>query len=408
MGEGPLLILGGGRHQLATIRRAREAGLTTLVIDVGPNPVARPEADIFIKCDTTDIPAALEHARDHRVRGVIAPATDVAVLTQALIASELGLTGPSPEAARIFTNKACFRAYCQTEAIAHPSFETLKPDAGMPDALPFSPAILKPATGSGGRGCAKVLTLSNLEAAWPDFLAASPDGEGVLEAWIDGRNLTLEGFLKDGAFAFAMVTERLVPPPPHVGTIGHVFPSGLARVEEETVRQAVRDVCIAAGVHDGPVDADVILSDGGVVYILEVSPRTGGNNLSVLAAATQGIDLTGAAIGYAVGDLPTVQKCLAPQQDAMAGTSLVFHSPTSARLFHDADFDPGGFGGMHGFGVDYTNGAIVPAFRSGRDRLGSMTLTAERREDLPEQVARAYVAMGWALEPLVSGSNHTC
>src|SRR3954464_13348905 len=104
-----LLVLAAAQYQMDAIRTAKRLGYRVVTTDNIPGNPGHALADEAYGIDTTDLDAVLEIARAEKIDGVVAPCTDVAVVTAAHLADELDLPGVPVAAARIVTDKLAFR-----------------------------------------------------------------------------------------------------------------------------------------------------------------------------------------------------------------------------------------------------------------------------------------------------------
>ncbi len=395
MTDRPVLVLGGSRYQLPYIQAAQRIGRRVICLDINPDPPGRALADVFIQCDTTDHDRALEIARHQQVAGVIAPATDVAVSTKAIIDDALGLQGPPVDAAQILTDKAEFRRWRDG---AENGVPWVRVDTGrMPDRMPLAPPfIIKPNRASGGRGARRIDTLAELQSVWRTWDDQIREGGAIAETWLDGKELSLEGFLRDGQFWFALVTSRQTPDLPCVATIGHRRPCGLQAPVQEQIIGHVEDVCRQLGVTDGPIDADIIYTT--VPHILELSPRPGGNELAHLVSAVLGIDYPELAVQSALGEAP---QGSAPEPCRRAAALDILHAPQSSRLTYQTDQLEAvqARQGLDILQIDVPSGTGVPGFKSGRDRLGAVLSTGSTVLAAEQAIVDALETISWTLSP---------
>lgn len=395
MTDKDFLVLGGSRYQLPYIKAARNLGYRTICFDIGDNPPARSTADVFVQCDTSDKERAVHFAREFDIVGVLAPATDIAVTTKAYIDQKLGLAGPSITAAEILTDKTRFREYRDKAGLPGPAWMTIDTQT-CPESLPLPPPfIVKPNRSSGGRGARRVETLANFQAAWDSWDAPIRASGALVEAWLEGIELSLEGFLRDGKFWFALITSRQTARTPFVATAGHSWPADLSAKATNDVIMSVEQICRQLDIADGPVDADLIYTAR--PELLELSPRPGGNCLSQLVGAVYGIDYPEWVVRAALGERPR-GPTLRPRVGA--GAITILNSPVDATVFYreECRCGPSEKPGLEMLEIDYVPGSRVPAFHSGRDRLGAIVATGCDRRQTEELIAATLTDLEWRLE----------
>lgn len=96
-----ILLLGGSAQQITAIETARKLGYYTVLCDFLPDNPGQFHADKFYLISTTDKEAVLEVARNEKVDGVLAYASDPAAPASAYVAEKMGLPGNPYESVKI-------------------------------------------------------------------------------------------------------------------------------------------------------------------------------------------------------------------------------------------------------------------------------------------------------------------
>ncbi len=366
--------------------------LRVVTLDNRPDNPGHALADESFNVDTTDRDAVLEVAESLGVRGVMAPCTDVAAPTAAHVARRLGLAGPPLDAMQVLCDKSAFSNWLIERGLGRPGARIVGvgEDVDGTSGGHVFPLIVKPARSSGGRGASIVNDPSQLEAA-VDAACHAGHGDVLIEQFIEGHQLTIEGFLVAGRLAAFLVTDRLVAAPPHVATRGHLTPSSIGAEQAACLSSMVAEMLVSIGVADGPFDADVIW-DGNRLWYLEVSPRLGGNGLTDLWPLATGIDIVEQAIRYAMGMPDTIRV------DATGGPAgLAILGLRSDGVMPWAEVDVHtvrGLCGVEQLDLDYAPEDLGQAFKSGRDRLGMVMVTGEDRREVEVRIAEATSHLG--------------
>jgi biotin carboxylase len=393
MAEKSLLVLAASRYQLEAIRKAQELGIRVITTDNTPSNPGHRLADRSYTVDTTDRERVLDLARQERIDGIIAPATDVALPTAAYVAGALGLPGPSVEAARILTGKWQFRQFLQHKGLPCPRFSsaTSTGEIQRQCGAGTAPWIVKPNRASGSRGIVVVDNLSAIDRPLDEAIRLSIDSQVIIEEWLDGTQHSCEGFLSDGSLAFVLMTDRRTAPRPYTATAGHVVPSRLDGSAGRDLLDQLETVFSALGLRDGPFDCDFVSTPSGV-YLLEVTPRLGGNSLSALVEAACGFDIVKAAVRYACGEEVLVADGLSPRPSAI----LILGVNDEGCLWFNADEvaalkrEPW----VRHLAMDYPVGTTVRPFVDGRERIGEALLTGHDRDDLDRHVCELETRLG--------------
>lgn len=382
-----LLILGASRYQLPAIETARRLGLRVVTADNVPANPGHALADLACEVDTTDREAILALARRERVAGVLASCTDVAVPTAALVSRELGLSGPPLEAAEICCDKAAFRAWMRREGFRTPEWHLVGPSTAWDESAWGGRAwMLKPTRSSGSKGVRQVTGEADYRAGLPPAIGASLSGEAVLEAYLEGRHGTAEGLIRGGRVVFHVLTRRLTAPPPYGATRGHVWPGGWSAEEEACVMELLGKAAARMGLEDCLFDADFIV-EGGRVWLLEFSPRQGGNSLNRLLEASHGISLVEWGVQLAVGG--PLRPVLRQERRAAVVRILGVDRPGRLRYREDVVTRLNKEPWVVHLGMDHAPGTLVRAFVDGTCRVGELVVQAERAEEAMERAEEA-------------------
>jgi biotin carboxylase len=287
-----LVVLGAGPAQLGALRAARRAGVQTIACDRSPHALALRLGlvDVHEPISTFDVDGIERVAREHSAGGLIAPGTDGPVRVAAEVASRLGLAHPlSPGVAVVATDKRAQRAAFAAAGVPQPAL--LDPGA------PYErPVVVKPSLAQGQRGLTRVERPEELALALERARAESRDGEALVEELIDGDEVTVNAFLRDGFHPVA-VTDRERASAFGVAT-AHVYP---ARAGTEEAIAAAAAACAALGIVRGPVYVQIVLSVDGP-RVMEVAARLGGGHDAELCLAATGIDLATLAVRAALGE----------------------------------------------------------------------------------------------------------
>lgn len=371
-----LVILAASIYQVPFIRRAKQLGYRVATCDNRPENPGHALADVHANIDTTDAPAVTAFAKWVGAHGILAAATDVALPSVAYAARALGLSGPSEEAVAILCDKPAFRVHQQKTGLPHPEFIVLSPNT---DAPPLGgPWLVKPDRSSGSKGVALAMDEQELKMRVDEARAHALGGDVVLERFIEGQQGTLEGVAEKGRIVASLVTDRLTAPAPFVATQGHRTPSSLQPKQISALRDQVQKVTQYFEL-DGPFDCDFVATQSDC-YILEVSPRAGGNAIAQLVEAATGFDWRGYVVSKACGDARAIER-----EWSVRPTGLVILGVNrEGRLTYNSEqvgalrAEPW----MLDFALDTVHGALVKPFTDGRHRIGQAIFTASSRAEL--------------------------
>lgn len=298
-----LLILGASVYQIPAIKTAKRMGYQVIVTDGVSSSPGFALADRCFNIDTTDINGVYTLAEVQNISGIMAPATEAALMTAAYVSERLGLPGPSVAAVEMVTHKQRFRALqTQLGLITPRIFPITKKE--FPDHL-FDGRkwLIKPNCASGSKGVFVVYRADEFRSYIGQSEKFSRDGKVFLEEYIEGTQHTCEGIIENGLVALYLITDRDTAPLPHTVTTGHRFPSCLPETVQYKSLKFIENILSHLNIKDGPFDCDFIVSHKNEVVLLEMTFRLGGNSLSYLFQAALGFDLLSYAVSYACGDI---------------------------------------------------------------------------------------------------------
>lgn len=382
------MILGAGVYQVPLIQKARELGLETIVVSYpGPYPGLE-MADKALLIDTTDARTVLDAARREKIDGITTTGTDVAVRTMGVVCDELGLPGLSERCARCLTDKAAMKEMFRRGGVPTSRFKvvsTLDEACEAASLLAF-PVMVKACDVSGSRGITKVESESDMEAAYLAARRATHTAHIIVEKFVEGTEIGVDGFVVDGHMAlFAPHTKFTLS----VGGVtipsGHAFPPQLSALARESSRDALARAIRASGLRTGAFNSDVIISPDESAYVLEMGARCGATGIPELITIHTGIDyyeqIIRASLGLSVS-LETVPELI----PCMSGLLFSDHDGTVRYIDEERLSDTASrFAAT--VSLDVKSGDRVHAAHDGTDRFGSVILPASHREELEMAVA---------------------
>jgi biotin carboxylase len=277
------LILGGGVFQLDLIRRVQTLGYRAVVTDISADAAGSTVADEFVAVDTNDRVALLDVARQHRVQLVLGDQADRVVPIQGWLNSRLGLPGIDEATAERFTNKLAMRDALARTGVAMPRYavaSSLAAARKLAASMGY-PVVLKPKLSWASMGVFKVDSPDELAQHYPETLRHAADGRILVEEFVDGLEITVEGYCHGGRFYLLAVSEKAHFAHQVCVARRLAYPPRLpANVLERIERDAAR-VVEGLGLREGISHAEYRLRDE-IPYLIEVAARGGGNRISSL------------------------------------------------------------------------------------------------------------------------------
>ena len=273
------------------------------VLAGGPGRRASERA-VVVPLDEPDAAADVIVALDGRraVDAVVA-VDDRGVLAAATAGARLGFPHNPPDAVAATRDKAAMRRALAAAEVPQPPFMLIDDELPEPDDFPF-PWVLKPVDRSGSQG---VIRADDLDAAHDAAarIRALSDGPLLVEQYVAGVEVAVEGLLRDGELTVLAVFDK--PDPlegPYFEETIYVTPSrlpveSLGRAEIVTSR-----ACAAIGLVEGPVHAELRIErrgDGDRVHVIEVAARSIGGLCARTLRFGAGIALEELVLRHALG-----------------------------------------------------------------------------------------------------------
>lgn len=301
-----ILFLGGSLFQIPPIKYAKEQGHYVITCDYLPDNPGHKFAHEFHNVSTTDKDAILKLAKELKVDGIVAYASDPAAPTQTYVANKLGLPSNPYESVEILARKDLFRDFLKKHNFLVPksnSFYRLEDAKNWIDELTF-PIIVKPVDSSGSKGVTKVVKKEDIQNAFEYALIFSREKKIVLEEFFvrDGYQIAGDGFVVNGELVFRCwanehfdkLCNPLVP-------IGESFPSIMNNYTLEQAHSETQRLLNLLGIKMGALNFDFHYNKNGDFSFLELGPRNGGNLIPEVIKYATGVDLIKYTVDSALG-----------------------------------------------------------------------------------------------------------
>ncbi len=384
-----LLVLGGAEKSLPLVRHAQARGHGVVLCDRDPQNPCRELADDFIELSTVDHARIVEAVSPQGVQGVVSFGSDVNAVSAARIAAALGLPGNPPDSVVAMVRKDRFREFLAGHGFAAPmsasfaSAHEVDP-RGQPMRLPV---IVKPVDGAGSAGVSKLAEWSGLDAAFARALEASRERRAVVEEFIDRRHPHMIGgdvFVMDGQVRFwgLLNSHRACASSPFLPT-GTSFPIALDDRDRQAVMATIQRLVSALGIRFGGLNVELMFDQDGRLFVIELAPRNGGNQIPELLRMATGVDLIGALVDAALGE----PVDLTPRPEPAFVANYMLHSPR-AGLFREVTLSDTILPFVVDQVLSVTSGDQVRAFERATDSLGTLSLRFPSAEQQQAALSR--------------------
>jgi biotin carboxylase len=284
-----VLILGVASVQLDAVLELKRMGIETFAIAMAKDGPAADEADHFSMINILDEEKVIAYIKEQGIDVVYSTGSDLAMPVACRISERLGMPHfVSSEAAYICNHKNAMRTALTQECEGNIPFQVLEQKEQITIGFP---AILKPSDAQGQRGIFKINSQSEFEEHFEEAKSYSREGKAIVEKFIDGSEVSVNGYMVNGVLRFFVVSDRDTWPE-YTGLIHrHIVPGkAFQQTEKEQMRHILEDACNRIGILNGPVYFQMKVMDGHP-YIIEMTPRLDGCHMwNVLERAT-GVNL---------------------------------------------------------------------------------------------------------------------
>lgn len=373
-----LMVLGAGIYQLPLIRTARKMGLYTVAVSIpGPYP-GFAEADECIYLNTIDSEALLIEAKNRKIDAVCTTGTDVAIPSLACICDELKLPGISGQAARTLTDKCAMKDMFRKGGVRTADYYVVENEreARRAAAKLGYPVVVKAPDSSGSRGVTAVDRPELLAEAVAEATRVSRNKRMVLERYLHGCEIGVDGFVLRGEVVLCLPHNKLVYHTSRTGIpAGHSFPfAGDEALQREILRQ-LRLVIATSGADNCAINADMIVFHG-KPYVLEVGARAGATGIPEVISLHTGIDYYRLIIETAMG----VAQAPRVSNHEPAMSRLIFADKSGrVRAINEALMAQARQGTLS-LSLDCHPGDFVSVPHDGTDRIGQLLLSTNRED----------------------------
>lgn len=303
-----LLLLGGLRYLIPVINEAKALGFYTITCDYLPENIAHQYSDEYHNVSITDKKSVLELAKKLQIDGIISFAVDPGVLTAAYVAEKLSLPGCPLKSVEILQNKGLFRSFLKEHNFNVPLANAYKTySAALDEISEFRfPLIVKPVDSAGSKGVSKIENLNGLKPAIDLALSNSVSKTFIVEEFIEAKGFASDsdGFSLNGKLEILTFSNQYFntgSENPYTPS-AYSWPSGINYADQTYFKKEIQRLISLLKLGTSLYNIEVRVGHNGKPYLMEISPRGGGNRLSEMIKFATGINLIKFAIKGAMGE----------------------------------------------------------------------------------------------------------
>lgn len=309
MAQKKLMLLGGIRYLLPVIKAAHEQGYYVITADYIPDNIAHKYSDEYVNVSIIDKEAVLKVAKEKQIDGIMSFGVDPGVVAASYVQNKMGLPSFGPfESVEILQNKDKFRAFLAKNGFNVPQakgFDSI--EAAMTEIYWYPwPVIVKPTDAAGSKGVTRVDKAEDLRPALEYAMEHSISGRIIVEEFIDklGCSSDTDSMSVDGKLVFTSFcaqrfdSEATNPYTP----AAYSWPSTFTKEQEEYLTSEIQRLITLLKLKTVVYNIEVRVASNGKPYIMELTPRGGGNRLCEMLRYATGVDMITAITRAIVGD----------------------------------------------------------------------------------------------------------
>lgn len=304
-----IMLLGGIRYLLPVIKAAHEQGYYVITADYIPDNIAHKFSDEYVNVSIIDKEAVLRVAREKQIDGIMSFGVDPGVVSASYVQNQMSLPSFGPfESVEILQNKDKFRAFLTEHGFNVPKAKgyTRAEDAMADAAIWDYPIIVKPTDAAGSKGVTRVDNVEQLKAAVNYAFDKSIYGHIIIEDFIEknGCSSDTDSMSVDGKLVFTSFCAQrfdLNAFNPYTPA-AYSWPSTFTSEQEAYLTSEIQRLITLLGLKTVVYNIETRIGTNGKPYIMELTPRGGGNRLCEMLRYATGVDMITAITRAMVGD----------------------------------------------------------------------------------------------------------
>ena len=324
------MIVGAGEEHRIGIKMAKSMGYATFVIDGNPNAPGFQDADDHAVVSTYDYKKALDIVNGVGIDGVMTLASDVPY-TVAYVAHHLGLKGIPLESAMMLSDKLAMKDAMHKWGVPMPLYERV----GVPEQIwdmliQVGCVVVKPVDSRGARGVQRLTKGMDWERAYYVAENYSPSSSVMMEQYLAGPQLSVEGFMIGGKAYLPAIFDRNYPYlnryAPFMVEDGGEMPSTYSNVFKEECERVMALAARSVGLEEGIIKGDLVIHEG-LVKVIEIAGRMSGGWFATVATPhSTGVNMVKNLINWSLGSPPKPEDWQ-PTEEKFAAIRFAFPRP---------------------------------------------------------------------------------
>lgn len=382
-----LMILGGSRYILPVIEAAHNLDIYVITCDYLPDNIAHKYSDEYANVSIIDKEAVLNKAKELKIDGIMSFACDPGVTTMAYVAEKMGLPCVgSYEAVSILQNKGKFRKFLAENGFNVPMAKGYKNiEDAINDVDLFNwPVIVKPVDSAGSKGVKRVEREEELKESIEYALKFSHSKEFIIEDFLlqkgfssDSDCYSIDGKMVFYSFSSQMFDKNCENP---YTPSAYFWPSSISDIHQEELKREIQRLISLLGLKTSIYNIETRESTNGKAYIMEMSPRGGGNRLAEMVRIATDVDMITEYVKSTVGlqtdgikQLP--YKCHLAEIILHSGVAGIYDSLWISDAIKDNVYEED---------LWIESGTEIGGFKGANEAIGTLVLRFDSEDQLKE------------------------
>jgi carbamoylphosphate synthase large subunit len=385
-----IMLLGGIRYLLPVIKVAHEQGYYVITADFLPDNIAHKYSDEYVNVSIVDQETVLKVAREKKIDGIMSFGVDPGVVSASYVQQQMGLPSFGPyESVCILQNKDRFRDFLSKHGFNVPKakgYSSVKEAVVDQDSFDY-PVIVKPTDSAGSKGVTRVNNRNQLKKAVEHAIDKSLSGHIIIEDFIEkqGCSSDTDSFSVDGKLKFISFNSQRfdVNASNPYTPAAYSWPSTFTNEQEEYLTSEIQRLITLLGMKTNIYNIETRIGTDGKPYIMELTPRGGGNRLCEMLHYATGVDMITAMTRYIVGDsVPVIE------QKPYCGhwAEIILHADKEG-VFDHLDISKDMPAEIVEKDLWVKKGDKVNAFKGANDAIGTLVLKFSSSKELENYIA---------------------
>ena len=383
-----ILVVGAGSSQVQAIKQLNDLGFHSIAIDGDEKAQGLTISNESRVCDIKNSRELIKVAKEFQVNAITSFCTDIPMISISEACEQLQLPCLAFEQAQLSVNKYSQRSLLSKNEISTPQYEKFDSPKEALNALSkfLPPVVIKPVDSSGSRGVKFFDNFSKITSEYlQEVIDLSRSNSGIIESFIEGPELAVDGFVVDGDFKILSICEKTRTDPPHLLDTELRFPSNLPPATIKLVEELTTKIVKITNIRNSPIHIEMINSNEGPILVEFGARGAGFNVYDLILPYISGVDTIKTQISLALGEKVDIGKI-----SKKAAILSFISSSVDGTLQEIPDLQALlSIPHLVRCNFFFKQGDRVNVLRSGEDRLGYVLSMSENIEDCENSIMKA-------------------